>query len=149
MAILVGGESARRSDQCENGGLDWSGEICPSRDDLRQFGTGSDWISGVYSGVSVRFPFIRGQNIGVRIPLSPPVFSHRFALDSTGLFEFLLFSTVCPSSTLFLRVFCTLLSFFERYGLVEAGSHLCSILAGRLADQPFENDAHVFGVLKS
>ena len=71
-AIAIGGESARRSDQCENGGLDWSGEICPSRDYLRQFGTGRDWISGVYSGVCVRFPFIYGQNIGVRIPLSPP-----------------------------------------------------------------------------
>ena len=40
-------------------------------------------------------------------------------------------------------------SFLERYGLVEAGSHLFPILSGRLAEQPFENDAHVFGMFKS
>ena len=66
--MQVGGESARRFYQCENGGLDWSGEFCPSRDYLRQFGTSRDWISGVYSGVCVRFSFIYAQNIGVRIP---------------------------------------------------------------------------------
>jgi hypothetical protein len=73
---VIDGESVRRFDQCKNGGLDWSGDFCPSRDYLRQFGTSRDWISGVYSGVCMRFPFIYGQNIGVRIPLSPPVSDH-------------------------------------------------------------------------
>jgi len=73
--MLTGKESACRFDQRENGGLDWWGELCPNRDYLSQFGTGRDWISGVYSGVCMIFPFIYGQNSGVRIPPSPPYFT--------------------------------------------------------------------------
>ena len=78
---MVGGESVRRFDKCKDGGFDWSGKFCPSRDYLRQFGTSRDWISGVYSGVSVRFPFIGVQNREVRIPLSPPLFVRRAAAN--------------------------------------------------------------------
>jgi len=73
-AMMVGGESACRPNKGEDGGFDWRGKFCPSSDYLGQARTGRDWISGVYSGVSLRFPFIYGQNCGVRIPLSPPKF---------------------------------------------------------------------------
>ena len=36
------GESACRPDKGENGGFDWRGKFSPSRDYLRQFGTGRD-----------------------------------------------------------------------------------------------------------
>jgi hypothetical protein len=77
-SIVIGGESARRFNQCKDGGFDGGGKFCPSSDYLRQIRTGCDLISGVYSGVSVRFPFIYGQNREVRIPLSPPLLQGNF-----------------------------------------------------------------------
>ena len=41
-AMMVGGESARRFDKCEDGGLDWRGKFCPSSDYLCQVRTRRD-----------------------------------------------------------------------------------------------------------
>jgi hypothetical protein len=44
VVMLIGsfGESACRPDKSENGGFDWWGKFSPSRDYLRQVGTGRD-----------------------------------------------------------------------------------------------------------